>query len=158
MTLWPSGETANIVICEGGISVTCPENISRQRDRKESPEKCRRRFFVKITVSRVSLTGFALDDAVLAFMVGVIIRLPMIFGDLARFLRRFYPLARFFWRFSYCRRVDARPCVTLLDFWRLGGFLLGAAVFALWLAWRGTGRKGAARCRLPICCVGTSRV
>ena len=57
-----------------------------------------------------------------------------------RFLRRFYPLAAFFGGFI-ADALTLGQRVTPLDFWRLGGFLLGAAVFALWLAWRGTRRK-----------------
>lgn len=50
-----------------------------------------------------------------------------------RFLRRFYPLAAFFGGFI-ADALTLGQRVTPLDFWRLGGFLLGAAVFALWLA------------------------
>ena len=47
-----------------------------------------------------------------------------------RFLRRFYPLAAFFGGFI-ADALTLGQHVTPLDFWRLGGFLLGAAVFAL---------------------------
>lgn len=46
-----------------------------------------------------------------------------------RFLRRFYPLAAFFGGFI-ADALTLGQRVTPLDFWRLGGFLLGAAVFA----------------------------
>lgn len=50
-------------------------------------------------------------------------------------LRRFFPLAAFFVGFvSDALSIGRR--VTALDFWLLGSYLLGAAVFALWLSWR----------------------
>ena len=50
-------------------------------------------------------------------------------------LRRFYPLAAFFFGFvSDALTIGQR--VTALDFWRLGAYLFGAAIFALWLSWR----------------------
>ncbi len=50
-------------------------------------------------------------------------------------LRRFFPLAAFFAGFvSDALTIGQR--VTVIDFWRLGAYLFGAAVFSLWLAWR----------------------
>lgn len=51
-------------------------------------------------------------------------------------LRRLYPPAAFFGGFI-ADALTIGQRVQVADFWRLGGFLLGAAVIALWLAWRG---------------------
>lgn len=51
------------------------------------------------------------------------------------FLRRFYPLAAFLCGFVWDALTIGRQ-VRTVDFWRLGAFLAGAAVLALWLAWR----------------------
>lgn len=52
-----------------------------------------------------------------------------------RLLRRFYPVAAFFVGFV-ADALTLGQRVTVAQFWRLGGYLLGAALFALWLAWR----------------------
>ncbi len=52
-----------------------------------------------------------------------------------KLLRRFYPVAAFFAGFV-ADALTIGQRVTVLDFWRLGGYLFGAAIFALWLAWR----------------------
>ena len=51
------------------------------------------------------------------------------------FLRRLYPVTAFFCGFV-ADALTIGQRVTVLDFWRLGGYLLGAAIFSLWLAWR----------------------
>ena len=57
-----------------------------------------------------------------------------------KLLRRFYPVVAFFGGFI----VDALTLgqrVKASDFWQLGAYLLGAAVFASWLAWRDAREK-----------------
>ena len=57
-----------------------------------------------------------------------------------KLLRRFYPVAAFFGGFI----VDALTLgqrVRAFDFWQLGAYLAGAAVFILWLAWRDAHEK-----------------
>ena len=56
------------------------------------------------------------------------------------FLRRFYPLVAFFCGFI-ADALTLGQRVRVADFWRLGSFLAGAAVFALWLAWRESREK-----------------
>lgn len=51
------------------------------------------------------------------------------------FLRRLYPLFAFLCGFVWDALTIGQQ-VRVVDFWRLGGFLSGAAVLALWLAWR----------------------
>ena len=51
------------------------------------------------------------------------------------FLRRFYPLVAFLCGFIW-DALTLGQNVRVVDFWRLGAFLLGAAVLAIWLAGR----------------------
>ena len=51
------------------------------------------------------------------------------------YARRFFPVAAFFGGFVTDALTIGRR-VTEMDFLRFGGYLAGAAVFALWLAWR----------------------
>lgn len=52
-----------------------------------------------------------------------------------KLLRRFYPVAAFFGGFIF-DALTLGQRVKPSDFWQLGGYLLGAALFASWLAWR----------------------
>ena len=57
-----------------------------------------------------------------------------------KIFRRLYPVVAFFGGFI----VDALTLgkrVRVLDFWQLGAYLAGAAVFILWLAWRDAREK-----------------
>lgn len=56
-------------------------------------------------------------------------------SQLLTFLQRFYPLAAFLGGFVW-DTLTLGQRVRTLDFWRLGVFLLGAALIALWLAGR----------------------
>lgn len=57
-----------------------------------------------------------------------------------RLLRRFYPVTAFFVGFVFDAMTLGQR-VKASDFWQLGGYLFGAAVFASWLAWRGAREK-----------------
>ncbi len=50
-------------------------------------------------------------------------------------LRFFYPVIAFFFGFI-TDAITLGQRVKVMDFWRLGAYLAGAAVFAWWLAWR----------------------
>lgn len=50
-------------------------------------------------------------------------------------IQRLYPLAAFFGGFLWDALTIGQR-VRVLDFWRLGGFLLGSALLIIWLAWR----------------------
>lgn len=56
-------------------------------------------------------------------------------SKLLTILRRFYPLAAFLGGFAW-DTLTLGQRVRTMDFWRLGAFLLGAALIAVWLAWR----------------------
>lgn len=57
-----------------------------------------------------------------------------------KLLRRFYPVAAFFGGFIF-DALTLGQRVKASDFWQLAGYLLGAAVFASWLAWRDAREK-----------------
>ena len=57
-----------------------------------------------------------------------------------KLLRRFYPLVAFFGGFIF-DALTLGQRVKASDFWQLGGYLLGAAIFASWLAWRDSREK-----------------
>ncbi len=56
------------------------------------------------------------------------------------YLWRFYPVAAFLGGFIFDALTLGRR-VRISDFWQLGAYLLGAAIFILWLAWRARREK-----------------